>query len=229
MPTAAGSPGRASRRRPHLWAAAGVAAVLVCLVSAWLYLRRAPTPPSGVTIPSLELGFERGTERFAPERATPGCLGVRRSVEVAHRGEGSLEIQMYLDGEVAERQNGEAWVDLRKVGPNPSGSTPIDLSGRAIVAWVYAPDSALGDPSRPNGFQLFVKDEQYRTLSGDWQNATPDEWSKLTVRLPVPGVGGGLLPTFRPDRVVSVGIRMAIGAGSSALFDGSVHLDSVGW
>jgi hypothetical protein len=172
--------------------------------------------------------FEKGAQGWTREQKSPGCIRLGSSRDLARDGDGSLEIQFYLDGQDTARQSGEAWVDVRT--PSPEAKRPRDFTSRTVVAWVYAPEAAVGDPERPNGFQLFAKDERYEATFGKWQNVEPDRWARLSLQLKSdPLAATDLVSGFRSDRVVLVGLKMATGARSSAIFDGSVYLDSVSW
>jgi hypothetical protein len=209
------------------WWTAGLVGFLACWVAGWLASGESPRP-SALGPGRTRFDFEKGAEGWTKEHSTPGCIRLGWSDDLARDGEGSLEIQMYLDGQETAQQSGEAWVDVRT--PWPAGKEPMGLTSRTVVAWIYAPEAAVGDPERPNGFQLFAKDERYEATFGEWQNVEPDRWVRLSLQLESdPLAAADLVRGFRSDRVVLVGLKMTMGARSSAIFDGSVYLDSVSW
>jgi hypothetical protein len=213
--------------RSWRWWTAGLVCLLGCLAAVWLASGESPRR-SALAPRRMRFDFEKGGEAWTKERNSPGCIRLGSSRDLARDGEGSLEIQMYLDGEDPARQSGEAWVDVRT--PSPEGKRPMDLTSRTVAAWVHAPQAAVGDPERPNGFQLFAKDERYEATFGEWQNVEPDRWVRLSLQLKSdPLAATDLVKGFRSDRIVLVGLKMATGARSSAIFDGSVFLDSVSW
>lgn len=73
-----------------------------------------------------------------------------------------------------------AWVDMTRHAPVIGGkaiTVPVDMSNHTITAWVYAPNGARGQTRRPNGFQIFVKDSDWRSQYGTWFNITEeDRW-----------------------------------------------------
>jgi len=151
-----------------------------------------------------------------------------------YAGIGSLELRVDLVGGHPNKSNGEVFVDLRYHPPlcDPPAcvTAPVNFEGVAITAKVFAPGGSRGDPQRPNGFQLFVKDENWRSFYGDWQNIDEGTWMTVTVtpqRISPPY--GHMDPGFDPARVVLLGLKIGAGAGSTAAFSGTVWLDHVDW
>jgi hypothetical protein len=211
------APTRDARRlpRPVFWLA-GVALLAGVSGAGWARHRAASSP--GI------FGFEQGAEGWS---TSGGSTTARQSEDRSKSGRFSLALGMALGP--AERQ-GEAWVDLQQNRPTGVPGVPANLGGRTVTAWVYAPRGARGDAERPNGFQLFVKDAEWRAAYGAWQNVVEERWVRLSL-----DVGGARPPSgfvaagFDPSRVIAVGVKFALGADPTARFEGSVYLDAVDW
>jgi hypothetical protein len=206
----AGQHGAALRVR--LLRVLGVAAALVFAIGyVWLY------PPWG----HGRIEFEDIAHGWVTNPEKPSaCLGVDRSNTLARRGRYSLELDLDLDGSKPELSSAEAWTDLRQ-------HDSVQLAHRRVSAWVYTPAQAVGDPEHPNGFQLFVKDERWRSQYGPWVNAAPDEWTP--VELVVGEAGGTTDAGFDPTLATTLGIKFSVGGNSHAIYTGPVYIDSVDW
>jgi hypothetical protein len=151
-----------------------------------------------------------------------------------YSGTGSLEMTVDLAGGHPNKSNGEVFVDLRYhpplCSPPDCVTAPINSEGVTITAEVFAPAGSRGDPSRPNGFQLFVKDDAWRSFYGSWQNVQENQWNQVTV-IPARSAppSGYMDPGFDPTRVILVGLKIGAGSGSTATFSGTMSLDDVDW
>ena len=136
---------------------------------------------------------------------------------------------MDLVGGDPEKSRGEAWVNWSNSPPS-GAAIPIDLTNRTITAWVYAPQDSIGDSSKPNGFQVFVKDENWNSEYGTWHNVSEGQWSQisLTVSISQPE-DGHMDPGFDPSRIIALGVKMGSGEGSTATYEGPVYIDAVDW
>ena len=81
----------------------------------------------------------------------------------------------------------------------------------------------LGDKERPNGFQLYVKDKNWKAKYGPWYDVQEGQWAQVT--FPV----GAAEADFDPSQVNAIGLKMAAGEKSSAKFQGSIYVDAVTW
>ncbi len=145
-------------------------------------------------------------------------------------GQGSLELDVDLVGEDAERSQGEVFADLRFRPPTcldistplPPLETacvrgPIDLSNIEISARVFTPTGSRGDRSRPNGLQVFAKSidmvdgqEEFRNFFGSFVNIEEQNWNLVTATVRnvpdgCPGSAGCqdgefIDPEFDPDK-----------------------------
>ena len=193
-------------------------------------LRRAdPFARALRTVPKF--GFEDGpmewiVQKYKDSRA---CVRVAHSQEQARSGKGSLEVVVDLVGGDAIKGKGEVWINLKESAPK-GVKTPVNLAGRTLSAWVFAPYGARGDLDRPNGFQLFVKDAAWKSYYGSWKNVIEGQWVRLAI---APGrtapEGGYADRGFDPARINAIGVKMGSGDGSRAKFEGSIYIDHVDW
>jgi len=197
--------------------------LLLCLV--WL----AQVAFSRFTRPAV-FDFESSVQGWAPLTSGDGCVSVERTSEKAKRGHFSLRMRVDLDGTDPRRQQATTSADMRITHVSSSLTVPVDLSNKIITAWVYAPPGAGGTPSKPTGFQLFVKDEAGHSEYGPWHNVIENAWQRVSMT-----VGSRAAPTgymaqdFIPTRITDVGLKMAVGTGASLKYSGAVYLDTIGW
>ena len=190
-----------------------------------------PPPPEPIT---SKCSFEQGVMGWVKQVYTDSqaCVEVSRTGEIAYEGRYSLVMRMDLVGEDPDnhKRKGEAWVDMQASPPTGGETIPINLTNRAVSAWVHAPQSARGDEKYPNGFQMFVKDEQFRSLYGPWNNVAEGRWIKITVTVSRSAqAGGSITPGFDPTRIRVVGVKMAAGDDSTATYGEIVYIDKVDW
>ena len=105
----------------------------------------------------------------------------------------------------------------------------VELAHHKLSAWVYAPAQAIGDPEHPNGFQLFVKDEHWRSQYGAWVNAVPDEWTQVELVVGESSDPGSIDAGFDATLVTTLGLKISVGGSSNAIYTGPVYVDSVDW
>jgi hypothetical protein len=181
-------------------------------------------------------GFERPWYDFFPtadtgfvpnlEEKTRGIIKVERSVDRACMGRYSLKATADLEGGHYSKGSGETYVKI---------TTPadMDMRGKTITACVYAPSGAGGDPRSPNGFQLFVKDKDFRNHYSAWVDIAGYEemWLKLTLTPGVAAYGDVIDEGFDPTQVLLVGVKIGIGekAKEGTTYRGPIHIDAVNW
>lgn len=191
----------------------GTGVLALAVTYAWLF------PPWGHG--RLEFEEEGNGWVTSPDKPS-ACTGLERSKDVARRGRYSLKLSMDLDGSKPDLASAEVWLDLRQ-------QKDIELAHRRVSAWVYAPAEAVGDPDHPNGFQLFVKDEHWRSQYGPWVNAVPDEWTQLELVVGEPSAPGTIDPGFDATLVNTLGLKVSVGGVSHAVYNGPIYVDSVDW
>ena len=203
--------------RDTLFWIATVLAVLFAGSTLWLLMRPCVDPS--------KYGFEEGPMGWVPQtyETDQGITAVAQSADQAKFCKNSLMLTADLEGGHANRSKGEAYVEI-----------PIqNLEGKPITVWVYVPQEALGDPQKPNGIQVFVKDRNFKGEYGTWWNITPakvDAWFQVTL---VPSTtappDGYMAPGFDPTLIGAVGVKVAIGEGSTAEYRGPIYVDGVDW
>ena len=202
----------------------GTALTLGFLAGRWDAKRHTPViPVVDAKSRKLVYGFEAGSEGWTV-RAVAGSRAFKQakaSSEQAKQGKGSLRLDTELVAGDTEKSQGEAFVKL---------STPTDLMGKRLTASVFVGAGATGDDAKPNGLQLFAKDERSQSVYGTWYNVREDEWMELELMLTgAEPTGGYQDPEFDPHKVAEVGIKMGTGQGSGSTFMGPVYIDEVVW
>jgi hypothetical protein len=152
-----------------------------------------------------------------------GVTEVAQSSELVECGKHSLKLTTDLEGGHLNRSKGEAYVEI----------DVQNLEGKPITVWVYVPRGAVGDPQKPNGIQVFVKDKDWRSEYGTWWNITPakvDRWCQVTLT-PTRSRDSvaSITPGFDPTQIRAVGVKVAIGDGSIAKYKGPIYIDAVDW
>ncbi len=190
----------------------------------------------GVTYVSWTKGEYPFATSWKPQTYTDSqaITDVSVTTNKPYSGIGSLEMAVDLVGGHSNKSNGEVFVDLRYHPPlcNPPDcmTAPVNFEGITITAKAFGPTGSRGDPQRPNGFQLFVKDENWRGFYGDWQNISEAAWMTVAVipgRTPSPY--GHMDSGFDPTKVILLGLKIGAGTGSTAIFSGTMYLDDVDW
>jgi len=175
-------------------------------------------------VDSSRYGFELGGMGWRRQtyKDSQAVKKVAQTTEQAYRGVGALKLTLDLKGGHANDSKGEAFIELRPPA--------TDLQRQTITAWIYAPTGSAGDFNRPNGVQVFVKDRNFRSLYGTWLNLLEDDWFEvsLTVSTTEP-IDGDIDEGFDPQSIAIVGIKVAIGEGSSQTYAGPIYVDAVNW
>lgn len=201
-------------------------AVLAALLWGLLCYTQAAPPQT-----SLRYSFEKGKQGWQHQtyNDSQACEQVDTTSAQEKDGSHSLKMSIDLVGGDAHRSKGEAWVDWTKTAPG-NEKVPLDLSGRTITAWVYAPKGAAGENSSSNGFQIFIKDSEWRGEYGTWNNVEEGQWTmiSLTVSTTAPD-DGWMASGFDPKHIVALGVKMGAGELSKAKYKGPVFVDTISW
>jgi hypothetical protein len=200
-------------------------------------LSPSPTlPPTLTPLPPVKskYSFENALNGWIPQTFpnAMACIKASQSDEKAKDGQYSLKLDMDLIGGDEHKNQGEAWVDMRNFPPLNATSQfqPIDLTNYTITMWVYAPSGSIGNNSKPNGFQVFVKDINYKSNYSSWTNVMENQWVELSLTVSASAEENGYVNQgFDPSQIIIIGIKMGSGGGSTSAFQGSVYIDKVDW
>jgi hypothetical protein len=202
-----------------IWIATFVAVVSAAL-ALWLWIE-------GISLraDTSRYGFEIETTEFVPQKFPDslGVLDIAQSDEQAKFGNYSLRLDVDLEGGHPNRSKGEVYVDI----------PTQDLTGKPITVWVYVPPGAEGEPAIPNGIQVFVKDQDWRGEYGTWWDITSarvETWCQVSLTPSTTAPRDGYMaPGFDPTSIKQVGVKVAIGEGSTALYRGPIYIDALDW
>jgi hypothetical protein len=173
--------------------------------------------------------FEQDTQGWTAESGEQrGCTRVGQSDDRARWGSGALELELDLDPQAPARRAGEARVELTKASLQDV-TLPLDLRGKRVSLWVWAPAQAAGPEKHPNGFQLFVKDTNWAGHYGPWVNVKPEVWTELVLAVGEDADGSHPNESFAASAVAVIGVKLEVGGGSAEGFTGEVYVDSVDW
>lgn len=210
-------PGRP--RTPRSWVSIilAILAILFAGLAVFLWIEPCVDP--------ARYGFEDGIMGWMKQSDTTGLgiTAVAQSTGEAKFCKHSLELAANLEGGHPNRSKGETFVEI-----------PVqNLESKPITVWVYVPAKALGEPAKPNGVQVFVKDSHSRSEYGRWSDITAgtvSTWQQITLTPSTsPPSGGYMDPGFDPTQIKTVGVKVAIGDGSKASYSGPIYVDSVDW
>lgn len=162
-------------------------------------------------------------------RTIRAIYGVRVTHHFGHTDKSCLVADVNLNGGTADRREGEVYVDLR-FHPPQNVLAPVNLSGKTIHVWVFAPAGLAGPAKNPNGIRIFVKDSGWRSEYGTWVHVTPGRWVRLTLTPSTTTPPHGYRsPGFDPQKIIALGVSVAAGAHSTAHYRGGLEIDDVSW
>lgn len=159
-----------------------------------------------------------------------GFTDARRCTGKAHSGIASLCITADLKGGDANRSQGEVYCDLRNHAPQ-GVSVPVNMDNVDARCWLWFPPGSAGPSNAPNGVQLFFKSKKetgddWYSFYGPWVNIQPSwegRWVEFTAN--PSGPAGYKDSQFDPERVIAIGVKVAINASSTATLTGTIYLD----
>lgn len=135
---------------------------------------------------------------------------------------GRLVATAHLVGGHAHYSKGEIWLDLQYF-PGLEGKVPLDLRRYTLTVDVEVPATFRGSSARPNGVQVFVKDDTWKSQYSRWINLIAGGRFTATIQPSTRAIPEGHTdPGFNPARIRSLGVKFGIGGGSSATYEGSL-------
>ncbi len=191
-------------------------------------MRTVPMTPG----PIERFGFEDGTSQGWIPQIFPGSQAITACMASDERpflGRFALRCSVDLACESPDRPQGEAFVDLRASPVRMRTMAPVNLEGVPMTARVCAPSEAAGESQRPNGWQFFVKDTEFRGFFGRFTNIRAGWMTIGTTPGRTAPVGGHMDPGFEPTQIIIVGVKIGCGGGSQDTFSGSIDIDMVAW
>lgn len=150
-----------------------------------------------------------------------------QGIKAVHLEGGRLVLEAHLIGQHPNYNKGEVFLDIRYF-PGLEGSVPIDLSQSKITVEVEVPNAFDGWESSPNRVQVFVKDHEWRSQYGTWENITKGGKYKATLSPTTGQIRWGYTePGFDPTKIRIIGVKFAIGTNSSAIYDGPLYVTKI--
>jgi hypothetical protein len=150
-----------------------------------------------------------------------------QGIKAVRLEKGRLVLEAHLVGQHPNYSKGEVFLDLRYF-PGLECRVPVDLSQCKITVQGNVPNIFVGEKSRPNGVQVFVKDDGWRCQYGKWVNITrggsyKGDLSPTIGQIPLGYTEEG----FNPKKIRIIGVKFAIGTNSSATYDGLLYVTKI--
>ncbi len=167
--------------------------------------------------------FETGTEGWVSS-TSPGESGIHAvtTTTQAYSNQHSLALSTHLDYANTNLRAGVVSV-----------MCPDNMNGQSVEAWVRPATGMTGDPSRPNGIQLFAKDQNYKSQMSVWKNIGTEipenQWTKL-VLIPTATTNqtiGDSDAGFDPERILLIGVKLGVGGYSAVSVLSTCSVDFV--
>lgn len=177
-------------------------------------------------------GFEGGTQGWM-FRVYTDSMAITRAAqftENAVEGSASLQCTVNLAGESPTNAKGEVYVDVVN-HPPPGIAPPLNLSNKKVSVWLYIPMEAMGDPSKPNGIQIFFKDTEFKSKYSTWKNigstVPTNQWTQITVEMTSENWAWD--DGCDLTRVGEMGFKIGAGGGSTENWSGTFLMDNFSW
>ncbi len=165
-------------------------------------------------------------------------LGVPSSswtTERAHSGQGSLKLVCELISSDPDRKRGAVAVGLLQSPPEGMPKGLMNLEGKDVSGWVYAPSGAIVDPLKPSLIILSFVDAKDFSC-GKLQPVIQNTWFKINLT-PSREMRGSAAqgekvfmdPDFDPTNIAYIVIAFELGEGSTADFLGTIYVDDIDW
>ncbi|MFA5339022.1 MAG: PEP-CTERM sorting domain-containing protein [Candidatus Omnitrophota bacterium] len=104
-------------------------------------------------------------------------------------------------------------------------SNALNLQGVLASVSVFGPTGAKGgNPSSPNGWQMFFKDTSWKSWYGPWSDLTENTWQTLSVT-PGSTVPAFVDSGFDPTQIMVMGVKIGTGGSATGTYDGPVYVD----
>jgi hypothetical protein len=173
-------------------------------------------------------GFEE-TDMGWVAQTLPGNQAITEVIwtdEQAFKGCASLKAMVDLVPGNTNKDDGEAFVDLRS-NPPSGVSAPANMAGRKISCQIWAAEGARGPSGARNYVQVFAKDSNFKGYYPFAQDILQEkDWFEVSTMLPtvMDSTTG-----FDPANVVLVGVKIGARSGATQSFTGFVYIDVYDW
>ena len=137
---------------------------------------------------------------------------------------------LVLDCSLKKDCPGEALLDLTYL-PTMEANVPVDMTNVTITMEVDVPEELVGPQTTPEawqGLQLFVKDTEWRSQYGAWLNITSSGKKIVSIKpSSEPPDTYTTTDGFRTDRIIVMGIKVAINDLSTHQFQGQIKVTRI--
>lgn len=178
-----------------------------------------PTPPAPPPTTTLTLPIEGWENQTYFD--SQGITAVRPEGD-------QLVLQAHLIDGHPNYTKGEIYLDLRNAGV-PNLKVPINMIGKEISVLVKVQKEFVGDPKRPNGVQVFVKDSNWKSQYGPWKNIkSANTWIKITLSPTAGEIPLGYTEKgFDASDIILIGVKFGMGTGSNEEYDGLLYVTNI--
>lgn len=140
---------------------------------------------------------------------------------------GCLVLECDLKGGDPYISNGEIVLDLRYV-PCLEANVPVDMTNQLITAKIDIPAGFVSSSPPYNGCQVFVKDTEWRSQYGTWENCDSSRIFTLELQPSTETPDSGYTePGFDPKNIRVIGIKIGINANSTHQFSGTIKINKI--
>ena len=192
---------------------------------------KSPDPLAGLagpTDPSL-YGFETDTQGWTkPLAPSSSTYQVLHSPGTSFYGSACMALAVQQMSNI----DGTAGLVSKIFG------VPVDLSGKTVTAWYYAPTNAQPSESIPTYAQLYMKDGAGKYANSPGVNMKGETWLQIVFSPVANNTGADINSNgyyydngFNPSTIGELGIKIAVNgsAPASFAFDGTFLIDSIHW
>ena len=189
---------------------------------------RFKAPPGAYAPPANQrYSFDRTVDGFTPsaDSGNQAFTNLSRTTTAPSNATGCLALDVHLVGTNSSYDGGEVSVDVRKFAPE-FVSTPINLQGRRVSAWVHCPAGLRGPESNPNYVRLVCKDVNWKSFYGTLEHIYTGYWFSISMSPDTNAPQHGWMdPGFDPTRIREMGLSLCTGGGSTSTYDGKIYID----
>ena len=209
------------RMKPFLPVRSGAVLVVVALVASFHSTKSATAacwePPSAASLLGPTMDWRAQDHKY-----NQGVRAVHYDTD-----QECLTAECAMVGQHLNYAKGEMVLDLKYVYGLES-SVPVDMSNRTITMEIEIPPEFIGPAWAPNGVQVAVKDDKFRSQYGSWINCTRAGTvvAELAPSLVTPP-WGYTDAGFNPSQIRVLLVKFAINDASQMRFTGQINVKKV--